>query len=169
MSSFFPLFTKYSSQSWQYISLEHHLLIVAMHFERSYQELWRKHVEIKRPKDGVLYDQFPFNHDVTKETVRLRNKTCFILFLFNLIFLTNKVVQDWIKLIDLESRAEIKLIVIFFRRWLSCLSFHRRWSKTKDVKKCKPELFSNFFYLWLQFTEHFLITVKTTMTTNNTG
>ena len=115
MSSFFPLFTKYSSQSWQYTSLEHHLRIVAMHFERSYQELWRKHVEIKRPKDGVLYDQFPFNHDVTKETVILRNKTCFILFLFNLIFLTNKVVQGWIKLIDLESRAKIKLIVIFFR------------------------------------------------------
>ena len=36
-------------------------------------------------------------------------------FLFNLIFLTNKVVQDWIKLIDLESRAEIELIVILFR------------------------------------------------------
>ena len=86
-----------------------------MHFERSYQELWRKHVEIKRPKDGVLYDQFSFNHDVTNETVRLRNKTCFILFLFNLIFLTNKVVQGWIKLIDLESHAKIKLIVIFFR------------------------------------------------------
>ena len=36
-------------------------------------------------------------------------------FLFNLIFLTNKVIQDWIKLIDLESRAEMKLIVILFR------------------------------------------------------
>ena len=30
-------------------------------------------------------------------------------------FVTNEVVQDWIKLIDLESRAEIKLIVILFR------------------------------------------------------
>ena len=46
----------------------------------------------------------------------IRLRSCFIIFfLFNLIFLTNKVVQDWIKLIDLESRAEIKLIVIFFR------------------------------------------------------
>ena len=54
---------------------------------------------------------------VTNETVRLRNQTSFLFYfvLFNLIFLTNKVVQDWIKLIDLESRAEIKLIVIFFR------------------------------------------------------
>ena len=80
MSSFFPLFTKYSSQSWQYISLEHHLLGVAMHFERSYQELWRKHEEIKRPKEGVVYDQFPFNHDITNETVRLRNKTSFLFY-----------------------------------------------------------------------------------------
>ena len=78
-----------------------------MHFERSYQELWRKHVEIERPKDGVVYDQFPFNHDVTNETVRLRNKTSFLFYF--------KVVQGWIKLIDLESRAKIKLIVIFFR------------------------------------------------------
>ena len=37
------------------------------------------------------------------------------MFLLNFFFLTNKVVQDWIKLIDLESRAEIKLIRIFFR------------------------------------------------------
>ena len=40
----------------------------------------------------------------------------FFSFLFNLIFFnTNEVVQGWIKLIDLESRAEIKLIVILFR------------------------------------------------------
>ena len=57
---------------------------------------------------------------VTDETVRLRNKTSFLFylffsFLFNLIFLTNEVVQDWIELIDLESRAEIELIVILFR------------------------------------------------------
>ena len=59
---------------------------------------------------------------VTNETVRLRNKTSFLFylfffsFLFNLIFfLTNEVVQDWIELIDLESRAEIELIVILFR------------------------------------------------------
>ena len=55
---------------------------------------------------------------VTNETVRLRNQTSFLFyFCFCLIwfFLTNKVVQDWIKLIDLESRAEIKFIRIFFR------------------------------------------------------
>ena len=109
---------------------------------------------------------------VTNETVRLRNQTsfpfyfCFLFFYF--IFLTKKVVQDWIKLIDLENRTEINLIVTSFRRWLTCLSFHRRWSKTKDITKCKPELFSNNFYLWLQFAENFLITVKTTMTTSNT-
>ena len=80
---------------------------------------------------------------VTNETVRLRNQTSFVF--FNLIFLRKTVVQNWIKLIDLESRAEIKLIVIFFRRWRSCLSFHRRWPKTKDIKKCKPESFLNFF------------------------
>ena len=42
-----------------------------------------------------------------------REKEWECLFLFKLIFLTNKVVQDWIKVV--ESRAEIKLIVIFFR------------------------------------------------------
>ena len=46
-SSFFPLFTEYSSQLWQYISFEHHL---AMHFERNYTELWRNHVETKQPR-----------------------------------------------------------------------------------------------------------------------
>ena len=46
MSSFFPLFTEYSSQLWQHISFEHHL---AMHFERNYTELWRNHVETKQP------------------------------------------------------------------------------------------------------------------------
>ena len=58
---------------------------------------------------------------VTNETVRLKIRLRSFLFiffssLFNLIFFqTNEVVQDWIKLIDLESRAEIKLIVILFR------------------------------------------------------
>ena len=57
---------------------------------------------------------------VANETVRPRNKTSSLFYfvsvlLFNLIFLTNKVVQDLIKPIGLESRAEIKLIVIFFR------------------------------------------------------
>ena len=50
--------------------------------------------------------------------IRLRSCffSSFFSFLFNLIFFkTNEVVQDWIKLIDLESRAEIKLIVILFR------------------------------------------------------
>ena len=42
-----------------------------------------------------------------------REKEWECLFLFKLNFLTNKVVQDWIKIV--ESRAEIKLIVIFFR------------------------------------------------------
>ena len=32
-----------------------------------------------------------------------------------MFFLTNEVVQDWIKLIDLESRAKIELIVFLFR------------------------------------------------------
>ena len=59
-SSFSPLFTEYYSQLWQYISFKHHLLRVAMHFERNYQELWRKHVETKRPNDGVVYAEFLF-------------------------------------------------------------------------------------------------------------
>ena len=51
----------------------------------------------------------------------IKLRSCFFFlffsFLFNLIFFkTNEVVQDWIKLIDLESRAEIKLIVILFIR-----------------------------------------------------
>ena len=29
-----------------------------MHFERIHQELWRKHVEIKRPNDGVVFNEF---------------------------------------------------------------------------------------------------------------
>ena len=53
--------------------------------------------------------------------------------------------------------------------WLSCLSFHRRWSKVSNIKKCKPELFSIFFNLWLQFAEKFSITVKRQqITLNNT-
>ena len=46
-----------------------------MHFERSYQELWRKHVEIKRPNDGVVYNEFPFNHERMKctQTTHQRN------------------------------------------------------------------------------------------------
>ena len=31
-----------------------------MNFERNYQELWRNHVEIKRPNDGVVFDEFLF-------------------------------------------------------------------------------------------------------------
>ena len=60
-------------------------------------------------------------HSYLSPTKRLdrgiRLRPCFILclILFNLFFLTNKVVQDLIKPIGLESRAEIKLIVIFFR------------------------------------------------------
>ena len=64
-----------------------------MHFERSYQELWRKHVEIKRPNDGVVYNEFSrltMNEWnalklVTNETVRLRNKTS-LLFYFAFAF-----------------------------------------------------------------------------------
>ena len=67
-SSFFPLFTEYSSQLWQYISFEHHLLRVEMHFERNYQELWRNHVETKRPNDGVVYDEFLFIRERMKLT-----------------------------------------------------------------------------------------------------
>ena len=29
-----------------------------MHFERNYLELWRNHVETKRPNDGVVNDEF---------------------------------------------------------------------------------------------------------------
>ena len=73
-----------------------------MHFGRSYQELWRKHVEIKRPNDGVVYNEFPFDRERMKCTqsptkrldLGIRLRSSFILFLFNLIFLTNKVVQD---------------------------------------------------------------------------
>ena len=54
---------------------EHHLLRVAMNFERGYQELWRKHVEIKRPNDGVVYNEFPFDHERMKctQTSQQRN------------------------------------------------------------------------------------------------
>ena len=73
-----------------------------MHFGRSYQELWRKYVEIKRPNDGVVYNELPFNRERMKCTqsptkrldLGIRLRSSFILFLFNLIFLTNKVVQD---------------------------------------------------------------------------
>lgn len=37
-----------------------------------------------------------------------------LLLLFFSFFVTNKVVQDWIKIIDLESRIETEMIVIFF-------------------------------------------------------
>ena len=67
-----------------------------MHFERNYQELWRNHVETKRPNDGVVYDEFLFIRERMKltqtspnETVRLRYRfflVCFFLFLFILIF-----------------------------------------------------------------------------------
>ena len=39
-----------------------------MNFERGYQELWRKHVEINRPNDGVVYDELPFDHERMKCT-----------------------------------------------------------------------------------------------------
>ena len=95
-SSFSPLFTEYSSQLWQYISFEHHLLRVEMHFERNYQELWRNHVETKRPNDGVVYDEFLFIRErmkltqtiVINETVRLKSNTSFLFcyfFRFSLI------------------------------------------------------------------------------------
>ena len=38
---------------------EHHLR-VEIHFERNYQELWRNHVEIRRPNDEVVYDESLF-------------------------------------------------------------------------------------------------------------
>ena len=73
-----------------------------MHFERNYQELWRNHVETKRPNDGVVYDEFLFICErmkltqtiVTNETVRLKNKTSFLFNFFVRFFLTNEVVQD---------------------------------------------------------------------------
>ena len=34
------------------------MLRVEKHFERNYQELWRNHVEIKRPNGGVVYGEF---------------------------------------------------------------------------------------------------------------
>ena len=62
-----------------------------MHFERNYQELWRNHVETKRPNDGVVYDEFLFIRERMKltqtspnETVRLRY--CFIFGLFFFCF-----------------------------------------------------------------------------------
>ena len=39
-----------------------------MHFERNYQELWRNHVETKRPNDGVVYDEFLFIREIMKLT-----------------------------------------------------------------------------------------------------
>ena len=67
-----------------------------MHFERNYQELWRNHVEIKRPKGGVVYDEFLFIRErmkltqtiVINETVRLKSNTSFLFcyfFRFSLI------------------------------------------------------------------------------------
>ena len=46
-----------------------------MNFERGYQELWRKHVEINRPNDGVVYNEFPFDHERMKctQTSQQRN------------------------------------------------------------------------------------------------
>ena len=38
-----------------------------MHFERNFQELWRNHVEIKRPNHGVVYE-FPFIRERMKLT-----------------------------------------------------------------------------------------------------
>ena len=61
-----------------------------MHFERNYQELWRNHVETKRPNDGVVYDEFLFIRErmkltqtiVINETVRLRSNTSFLFYYF---------------------------------------------------------------------------------------
>ena len=39
-----------------------------MHFERNYQELWRNHVETKRPNDGIVYDEFLFIRERMKLT-----------------------------------------------------------------------------------------------------
>ena len=39
-----------------------------MHFERNYQELWRNHVETKRPNDGVVSDEFLFFRERIKLT-----------------------------------------------------------------------------------------------------
>ena len=39
-----------------------------INFERNYQELWRNHVEIKRPNDGVVYDEFLFIRERMKLT-----------------------------------------------------------------------------------------------------
>ena len=122
-SSFSPLFTEYSSQLWQCISFERYLLKVAKHFERNYQELWRNHVETKRPNDGVVYNEFLFICErmkltqtiVTNETVRRRNKTSFLFNFFVRFFFNEWSRSRWIKLTDLESRAEIKLIIIIFR------------------------------------------------------
>ena len=44
-----------------------------MHFERNYQELWRNHVETKRPNDGVVYDEFLFICERMKLTSQQRN------------------------------------------------------------------------------------------------
>ena len=61
-----------------------------MHFERNYEELWRNHVETKRPNDGVVYDEFLFIRErmkltqtiVINETVRLRSNTSFLFYYF---------------------------------------------------------------------------------------
>ena len=61
-----------------------------MHFVRNYQELWRNHVETKRPNDGVVYDEFLFIRErmkltqtiVINETVRLRSNTSFLFYYF---------------------------------------------------------------------------------------
>ena len=39
-----------------------------MHFERNYQELWRSHVETKRPNGGVVYDESLFIRERMKLT-----------------------------------------------------------------------------------------------------
>ena len=47
----------------------------------------------------------------------IRLRACFFVVVavvvFFSFFVTNKVVQDWIKIIDLESRIETEMIVIF--------------------------------------------------------
>ena len=47
-----------------------------MHFERNYQELWGDHVETKRPKDEVVYDEFPFVRERMKLTQTSHQRNC---------------------------------------------------------------------------------------------
>ena len=39
-----------------------------MHFEQNLEELWRSHIETKRPNDGIVYDEFLFIRERMKLT-----------------------------------------------------------------------------------------------------